>query len=58
MDVLTLSPLGVLPEFQGQDIGARLIAHAPAAADGQGVPLVFLEGPPLPRHARLRGRRP
>ncbi|KND43768.1 MULTISPECIES: GNAT family N-acetyltransferase [Streptomyces] len=46
VDVLTLSPLGVLPEFQGRGIGTRLIAHALAAADGQGVPLVFLEGSP------------
>lgn len=46
VDVLTLSPLGVLPEFQRQGIGARLVAHALAAADGQGVPLVFLEGSP------------
>ncbi|MFM9557494.1 GNAT family N-acetyltransferase [Streptomyces caniscabiei] len=46
VDVLTLSPLGVLPEFQRQGIGTRLVAHALAAADGQGVPLVFLEGAP------------
>ncbi|MFJ9152880.1 GNAT family N-acetyltransferase [Streptomyces sp. NPDC102270] len=46
VDVLTLSPLGVLPEFQRQGIGTRLIAHALAAADSQGVPLVFLEGSP------------
>ncbi|WP_374200651.1 GNAT family N-acetyltransferase [Streptomyces sp. ATCC 21386] len=46
VDVLTLSPLGVLPEFQGQGIGTRLVAHALAAADGRGVPLVFLEGSP------------
>jgi len=46
VDVLTLSPLGVLPEFQRRGIGTRLVAHALAAADGQGVPLVFLEGSP------------
>ncbi|WP_406392455.1 N-acetyltransferase [Streptomyces sp. NBC_00882] len=46
VDVLTLSPLGVVPEFQRLGIGTRLIAHALAAADGQGVPLVFLEGSP------------
>ncbi|MEU6706128.1 GNAT family N-acetyltransferase [Streptomyces wuyuanensis] len=46
VDVLSLSPLGVLPEFQGQGIGTRLIAHALEAADGRGVPLVFLEGSP------------
>ncbi|WP_443080442.1 GNAT family N-acetyltransferase [Streptomyces sp. SP18BB07] len=46
VDVLTLSPLGVLPEFQRQGIGTRLVAHALAAADAQEVPLVFLEGSP------------
>ncbi|WP_202476988.1 MULTISPECIES: N-acetyltransferase [Streptomyces] len=46
VDVLTLSPLGVLPEFQRRGIGTRLVAHALAAADSQGVPLVFLEGSP------------
>ncbi|WP_206344711.1 GNAT family N-acetyltransferase [Streptomyces mesophilus] len=46
VDVLTLSPLGVVPEFQRQGIGTRLIAHALEAADRQGVPLVFLEGSP------------
>ncbi|WP_328545342.1 N-acetyltransferase [Streptomyces europaeiscabiei] len=46
VDVLSLSPLGVLPEFQRQCIGTRLVAHALAAADSQGVPLVFLEGSP------------
>ncbi|WP_416070145.1 GNAT family N-acetyltransferase [Streptomyces scabiei] len=46
VDVLTLSPLGVVPDLQGQGIGTRLVAHALAAADGQGAPLVFLEGSP------------
>ncbi|MFF9909149.1 GNAT family N-acetyltransferase [Streptomyces sp. NPDC013457] len=46
VDVLSLSPLGVVPEFQGQGIGTRLVAHALEAADSQGVPLVFLEGSP------------
>ncbi len=46
VDVLSLSPLGVVPEFQRQGIGTQLIAHALEAADGQGVPLVFLEGSP------------
>ncbi|WP_197043250.1 GNAT family N-acetyltransferase [Saccharothrix sp. NRRL B-16314] len=46
VDVLSLSPLGVVPEFQGQGIGTQLIAHALDAADRQGVPLVFLEGSP------------
>ena len=46
VDVVSLSPLGVLPEFQGQGIGTRLVAHALAEADSLGVPLVFLEGSP------------
>jgi putative acetyltransferase len=46
VDVLSLSPLGVLPAFQDQGIGTRLIRHALAEADGLGVPLVFLEGAP------------
>ncbi|WP_405014261.1 GNAT family N-acetyltransferase [Kitasatospora sp. NBC_01539] len=46
VDVLTLSPLAVLPSHQGRGLGSRLIAHALAAADATGAPLVFLEGPP------------
>ena len=46
VDVSSLSPLGVLPEFQRQGIGSRLVAHALAEADSRGVPLVFLEGSP------------
>lgn len=46
VDVLSLSPLAVLPEFQRQGIGTRLIAHALSDADSHGVPLVFLEGSP------------
>ncbi|MEU6206566.1 N-acetyltransferase [Micromonospora musae] len=44
--VYTLSPLGVLPEFQRTGIGTALISEALSAADAQGVPLVFLEGAP------------
>jgi putative acetyltransferase len=44
--VYSLSPLGVLPEFQGSGIGTALIGHALAAAEAEGVPLVFLEGAP------------
>jgi putative acetyltransferase len=46
VDVLTLSPVGVVPDHQREGIGTRLIGHALAAADSQGVPLVFLEGSP------------
>jgi putative acetyltransferase len=46
VDVYSLSPLGVLPDHQRRGIGARLIEHALAAADRQGIPLVFLEGSP------------
>jgi putative acetyltransferase len=45
VDVYVLSPLGVVPEFQGRGLGARLIRHALAAAERR-VPLVFLEGDP------------
>jgi putative acetyltransferase len=55
VDVYSLSPLGVLPEHQGQGIGAKLIEHALAAADQQSVPLVFLEG--SPRYYGKRGFR-
>jgi putative acetyltransferase len=55
VDVYSLSPLGVLPDHQGQGIGARLIEHALAAADRQSVPLVFLEG--SPRYYGKRGFR-
>jgi putative acetyltransferase len=46
VDVVSLSPLGVLPEFQRRGIGTRLVAHALAAADSRRIPLVFLEGSP------------
>jgi putative acetyltransferase len=46
VDVLSLSPLGVLPEFQGQGIGTRLVTDALGEADVLGIPLVFLEGSP------------
>jgi putative acetyltransferase len=53
VNVLSLSPLGVLPAFQRQGIGTRLVARALAEADSQGVPLVFLEG--SPRYYGARG---
>ncbi|MBY8881915.1 N-acetyltransferase [Streptomyces sp. PLK6-54] len=56
VDMYSLSPLGVHPEYQGRGIGTRLVAHALAAADAAGVPLVFLEG--SPRYYGARGFRP
>lgn len=46
VDVYVLSPLGVLPEFQRQGVGAQLIRTALSAAEAKGLPLVFLEGSP------------
>ncbi|SFF40087.1 putative acetyltransferase [Actinacidiphila alni] len=46
VDVLVLSPLGVLPEFQHLGIGTRLVSRALAEADESGAPLLFLEGSP------------
>jgi putative acetyltransferase len=46
VDVFTLSPLGILPAFQGQGIGKALIASGLAAAKQAGAGLVFLEGNP------------
>jgi putative acetyltransferase len=45
-EVLTLTPLAVLPEFQRRGIGAALVRAALAAADHDGEPLVVLEGSP------------
>lgn len=45
-DVLILSPLGVLPAYQGQGIGRALCKAAVERADQLGVPAVFLEGDP------------
>src|SRR5262249_26788237 len=52
VDVYVLSPLGVLPSFQQQGIGTKLVSHALAAAAQKRIPLVFLEGSP-----RYYGRR-
>jgi len=46
VDVYVLSPLGVLPEYQGRGIGTALIGYALEAARERRVPLVFLEGEP------------
>lgn len=44
--VLTLSPLAVDPEYQGQGVGGALVKAATQLADKQGEPLVILEGSP------------
>jgi putative acetyltransferase len=46
IDVLVLSPLGVLPSRQGHGIGSRLVAHAQEVAAGTRAPLLFVEGAP------------
>jgi putative acetyltransferase len=46
VEVQVLSPLGVLPERQGQGIGSALVRHGLEIAANRAVPLVFLEGDP------------
>lgn len=46
LDVLVLSPLGVVPSHQRRGIGSALVRHALAEAEAAGAPLVFLEGSP------------
>jgi putative acetyltransferase len=46
VEVLVLSPLGVLPESQGRGIGGQLVTHALAEAARLDAPAVFLEGSP------------
>ena len=46
VDVLVLSPLGVVPERARRGIGGRLVTHAVQAASDRGAPVVFLEGDP------------
>jgi putative acetyltransferase len=45
-EVLTLTPLAVLPEFQRRGVGTALVRAALDEADRQGEPLVVLEGSP------------
>jgi len=47
VEVQVLSPVAVLPERQGQGIGARLISDGLRVLAERLVPLVFLEGPPF-----------
>ncbi|MDQ6874486.1 MAG: N-acetyltransferase [Actinomycetota bacterium] len=46
VDVLVISPLGVVPEYQGQGVGSALMRHCLASLTGRPEPLVFLEGSP------------
>ena len=46
VEVLSLSPLSVLPRYQGHGIGGRLVREALQAAQHARWPLVFLEGSP------------
>jgi putative acetyltransferase len=46
VEVLVLSPLGVVPEFQRRGIGGRLVKYALREAARMGAPMVFLEGSP------------
>ena len=46
VQVLSLSPLSVVPRYQGHGIGGRLVREALQAAQQARWPLVFLEGSP------------
>lgn len=46
VDVQVLSPLAVLPEYQGQGIGSALVRRGLEILTERSVPLVFLEGSP------------
>jgi putative acetyltransferase len=46
VDVMVLSPVGVLPDWQRRGTGTQLIRHGLDLLADQGVPLVFLEGSP------------
>lgn len=46
VEVLVLSPLGVLPAVQGRGVGSALVRAAVEAAERLGSPLLFLEGSP------------
>lgn len=45
-EVLTLGPIGVLPEYQGRGIGAALIERTAEAARGMGFRAILLCGDP------------
>lgn len=46
VDVLVLSPLGVLPREQRRGVGTALVRYALAELEARPEPLVFLEGSP------------
>lgn len=46
VDVVVLSPVGVLTEHQGCGVGTKLITDALAVVADRNAPLVFLEGNP------------
>jgi putative acetyltransferase len=46
VDVLVLSPLGVLPEFQGRGVGTRLVTETLEILESRGIGAVFVEGHP------------
>lgn len=47
VEVLVLSPLGVLPSHQRQGIGSQLVRAAIARAEQLQAPALFLEGSPI-----------
>jgi putative acetyltransferase len=46
VEVLVLSPVSLVPEFQRHGLGGRLVNHALREAAEVGAPMVFLEGSP------------
>ena len=52
VEVITLSPLSVLPTHQGRGHGTALLAAAVETARGAGVPVLLLEGSPVYYGAR------
>jgi putative acetyltransferase len=46
VQVAVLSPVAVLPRHQRRGVGSKLIRHGLKLLEDQGVPAVFLEGPP------------
>ncbi|MDF3004915.1 MAG: Acetyltransferase [Oscillospiraceae bacterium] len=48
--VMTFGPLSVLPEFQGQGVGAALVRHTLAVAQKTGYPAIIIFGDPAYYH--------